>query len=60
LRTVFAPPGAQLAALGSSRAVAVRDALLMDGTVDPARVFMAAAMTVTPTDGHSRLELKLK
>jgi hypothetical protein len=60
LRTAFAPSSAQLTALGSSRATAVRDALLMDGGVDPGRVFMAAAITVTPTDGHSRLELKLK
>jgi hypothetical protein len=34
--------------------------LLTGSTVDPARVFMATAMTVTPTDGSSRLELKLK
>jgi hypothetical protein len=42
------------------RATAVRDALLVDGSVDPGRVFMATAISVTPTDGHSRLELKLK
>ena len=60
LRTVYAPSSAQLTALGSARATAVRDALLMDGSIDPARVFMATAMTVTPMDGHSRLELKLK
>jgi uncharacterized protein involved in outer membrane biogenesis len=60
LQTAFAPSTAQLTALGSARAVAVRDALLTGSTVDPARVFMATAMTVTPTDGHSRLELKLK
>ena len=60
LRTVFAPSPAQLTALGSARAIAVRDALLMGSAVDPARVFMATAMTVTPTDGSSRLELKLK
>jgi uncharacterized protein involved in outer membrane biogenesis len=60
LQTAFAPSAAQLVALGSARATAVRDALLTDGSVDPARVFMATAMTVTPTDGHSRLELKLK
>ncbi|HKQ09654.1 MAG TPA: DUF748 domain-containing protein, partial [Rhizomicrobium sp.] len=60
LRTVYAPSSVQLTALGSARATAVRDALLMDGGIDPARVFMATAMTVTPMEGHSRLELKLK
>jgi hypothetical protein len=40
--------------------VAVRDALLADGSIDPARVFMATAIVVTPTAGYCRLELKLK
>jgi hypothetical protein len=43
--------------LGRSRRGA---ALLTGSSVDPARLFMATAMTVTPADGHSRLELKLK
>jgi hypothetical protein len=60
LRAAFAPSNAQLAALGSARAVAVRDALLADGSTDPARVFMATAIAVTPTAGYCRLELKLK
>jgi uncharacterized protein involved in outer membrane biogenesis len=60
LRKAFAPTGAQLAALGLARATAVRDALLADRNVNPERVFLATALTVTPTDGHSRLELKLK
>jgi hypothetical protein len=60
LRTAFAPPPPQLAALGLARATAVRDALLADKSVDPARVFMATALTAAPMDGHSRLELKLK
>jgi hypothetical protein len=60
LRTAFAPSGPQLAALGLARATAVRDALLADKSVDPARVFMATALTAAPMDGHSRLELKLK
>lgn len=60
LRTSFAPSAAQLAALGTARATAVRDALLADGTVDPSRVFMETAMTATANNGHSRLELKLK
>ncbi len=60
LRPVFAPSGAQLAALGLARATAVRDALLADKGVDPARVFMEGSLTATASDGHSRLELKLK
>ena len=60
LRKAFAPTNAQLAALGLARATAVRDALLADKSVNPERVFLATALTATPTDGHSRLELKLK
>lgn len=60
LRPVFAPSTAQLTALGTARVTAVRDALLADGGVEPSRVFMATEIAVTPSDGHSRLELKLK
>lgn len=60
LRKAFAPTSAQLAALGLARATAVRDALLADKSVNPERVFLATALTATPTDGHSQLELKLK
>ena len=60
LRTAFAPGDAQLAALGTARATAVRDALLAGGAIDPARVFMTAGLHATATGGQSRLELKLR
>jgi hypothetical protein len=60
LRKAYAPTNAQLAALGLARATAVRDALLADKSVNPERVFLATALTASATDGHSRLELKLK
>jgi hypothetical protein len=60
LRTSFAPSGTQLTALGAARAKAIRDALLADGKVDPARVFTATDLKATATGGHSRVELKIK
>lgn len=60
LRTSFAPPSAQLAALGTARAQAIRDALLADGKIDPARVFLAGNLAATAASGHSRVELKIK
>ncbi len=60
LRNAFLPSNAELAKLGSARATAVRDALLADGGVDPARVFMATEMAETPSEGHARLELRLR
>ncbi len=61
LRKSFMPGNAELAALGTARATAVRNALLAgDTALDPARVFMAAGLTATATDGHSRLELKFE
>jgi hypothetical protein len=60
LRKAFAPPPAQLAALGLARATSVRDALLADKSVNPERVFLATSLTASATDGHSRVELKLK
>lgn len=60
LRTVFLPSSAELAKLGSARAIAVRNALLADGNIDPARVFMATERSVNEADGHSRMELELK
>lgn len=60
LRPAFAPSQAELAALGLARATAVRDALLAGQGIDPGRVFLATALAATATDGHSRLELKLK
>lgn len=60
LRPVFTPSNAELAALGASRAAAVRNALLADGSVDPARVFPTTAVGATATDGHARLALKFE
>jgi uncharacterized protein involved in outer membrane biogenesis len=61
LRKSFMPGNAELAALGTARATAVRNALLADGSsVDPARLFMSAGMTETANDGRSRMELKFE
>jgi uncharacterized protein involved in outer membrane biogenesis len=60
LRTALLPGNAELAKLGNARAVAVRDALLAGGTIDPKRLFMAIQISATPSEGHSRLELKLE
>jgi hypothetical protein len=61
LRKSFMPSNAELTALGTTRAAAVRNALLADGSsVDPARVFMSAGMTETASEGHSRMELKFE
>ena len=60
LRTAFAPSGTELAALGTARATAIRTALLADGKVDPARVFVVNDLKAAPADGHSRLELKFE
>jgi uncharacterized protein involved in outer membrane biogenesis len=56
----FLPTNAELAALGTARANAVRGALLADGSVDPARVFMSAGVTEAADEGHSRMELKFE
>lgn len=60
LRTTFLPSFAELTKLGATRAVAVRDALLSSGNIDPTRVFMATQAATSAVDGHSRLELKFK
>jgi hypothetical protein len=60
LRPTFAPSSAELTELGSQRATSVRAALLADGSVDPARVFIVNDMKATPTGGRSRLELKFE
>jgi len=60
LRKSFMPSNAELAALGTARANAVRTALLADGSVDPARVFMSADATESADSGHSRMELKFE
>lgn len=60
LRTAFAPTSAQLTALGTARATAIRDALLAGNGIDPARVFMATNLAASTSAGQSRLELKLE
>jgi hypothetical protein len=60
LRNAFVPSSADLAALGSARATAVRDALLAKGDIDAARVFLVTGQTGSAKDGHVRLELKLR
>jgi hypothetical protein len=60
LRKSLAPGTAELTALGTARATAVRNALLADGSVDPARAFMSSGMTETADEGHARMELKFE
>jgi hypothetical protein len=60
LRPKFAPSSKELEALGKERAVAIRNALLANTAIDPARVFLAAEATAVLADGHSRLELKFE
>ena len=60
LRATFAPSSTQIASLGAARAKAIRDALLGDGKVDPAHVFMTNDLTATAANGRSRVELKIK
>lgn len=60
LRVAFKPSNAELAALGSARATAVRDALLAGGGVNPARVFLTTDLNETSKKGHSRLALKFE
>ena len=59
LRNAFLPSSTELAALGSARATAVRDALLVKGDIDPARVFLVTGQAATAANGAVRLELKL-
>ena len=60
LRTAFHPTATELTELGSTRATAVRDALLAGGTIDPARVFLTTATGAASAEGHSRLSLKFE
>jgi len=60
LRNAFLPSNPELAALGSARATAVRDALLAKGDIDPARVFLVTGQAANASSGHVRLELKLR
>lgn len=60
LRTPFLPSAAELEKLGRDRALAVRDALLADGKIDPTRLFLVTGDTLSAREGTSRMELKLK
>jgi hypothetical protein len=60
LRNAFLPSNTELAGLGSTRATAVRDALLAKGDIDAARVFLVTDATGIANEGHVRLELKLR
>lgn len=59
LRNAFLPNNAELSALGSARATAVRDALLAKGDIEPTRVFLVTGQAATVMNGATRLELKL-
>jgi len=60
LRNAFLPSAADLAALGSARATAVRDALLAKGDIDAARVFLVTGQAGAAMNDGVRLELKLR
>ena len=60
LRKSFTPSNAELAALGTARANAVRGAILADGSVDAARVFLSADATESANEGRARMELKFQ
>ncbi|MGH8249295.1 MAG: DUF748 domain-containing protein [Steroidobacteraceae bacterium] len=60
LRATIAVDDAELAELAQSRAESVRDALLVDGTVDPARVFLIRGEPVAAAEGAVDMALTLK
>ncbi len=60
LRPRYAVGDTELSQLGQARAVAVQEALLASGDLDPTRVFLASALKAEPHDGRMRLELALK
>src|SRR5262249_8604544 len=60
LRKSFLPANTELAALGSARGTAVRDALLTNSSSDRARVFLTTNETGEDNKGAVRLELKLR
>lgn len=60
LRPKFAPSDAQLAALGQARADAVKQALLADGEIEPSRVFVSTAKSVTAKGDAVQMELAVK
>ncbi|GAB3340987.1 DUF748 domain-containing protein [Marilutibacter aestuarii] len=60
LRPRFAVGEDELVQLGQARAVAVQEALLADGGLDPTRVFLASSLRGEPHEGRMRVELALK
>jgi len=60
LRATVVVDEAELTALGEQRAARVRDALLADGAVDPARVFLIRGQPAASADGAVRMVLSLK
>jgi len=60
LKSAVSVPDEEVAALGTARAEAVRDALLGDGGVDPARVFIITGEAAELADGAVRMKLSLK
>jgi len=60
LRASFVIEEAEIAALAQARAESVRDALLSDGAVDPARVFLIRGEPMMAADGLVRMKLSLK
>jgi hypothetical protein len=60
LAPLYAATPDELQALAQARAAAVQDALLADGAIDPARVFVATNLSVAPHEGKARMELKLE
>ncbi|TFU06239.1 DUF748 domain-containing protein [Polymorphobacter arshaanensis] len=60
VRPKFAPTDSQLAALGQARADAVKQALLADAAIDPARVFVATGKSVTAKGDDVQMELAVK
>jgi hypothetical protein len=60
LRAKMAPTDAELAALGQSRADAVKQALLADNAITPERVFVNTATGVVFKDDKIEMELKTK
>lgn len=60
LRASLVVEEAEIAALAQARAETVRDGLLADGAIDPARVFLIRGEPVKATDGAVRMTLTLK
>jgi hypothetical protein len=60
VRATFTIGDEELAALAEQRAAAVRDALLADGAVDPARIFLIRGEPAGTADGAVRMVLSLK